>query len=249
MIHGFRGTHHGLLKIANALGDKYNLIIPDLPGFGASQPFKNHKNNLESYVNFLKNFIKFFDFKTPPNLLAHSFGTIIASAYVAQNPNAVDKLILLSPIAELPMPKPVTYTLLPIVKLLHALPEKPGAKLTGNKLVADVMSLYTTKTKDPELKKWIKAEHRRYFNTFATNKAMTEAMRTSILNYVAQFARQIPNQTLIIYGDKDNVGKTKKQQNLGKFFPHAQSKTIRGTGHLTPYEMPDAVAEAVNKFI
>ncbi|HEU5187952.1 MAG TPA: alpha/beta fold hydrolase, partial [Candidatus Saccharimonadales bacterium] len=38
MIHGFRGTHHGLQNIIDRLDD-YKIIIPDLPGFGASTPF------------------------------------------------------------------------------------------------------------------------------------------------------------------------------------------------------------------
>ena len=36
MIHGFRGDHHGLEPIVAELGDDVRVILPDRPGFGAS---------------------------------------------------------------------------------------------------------------------------------------------------------------------------------------------------------------------
>ena len=38
VIHGFRGDHHGLLRVADQLSEM-RLIMPDLPGFGSSAAF------------------------------------------------------------------------------------------------------------------------------------------------------------------------------------------------------------------
>ena len=38
VVHGFRGDHHGLLRVADQLPDM-RLIMPDLPGFGRSAAF------------------------------------------------------------------------------------------------------------------------------------------------------------------------------------------------------------------
>ena len=43
MIHGLRGTHHGLDLIAKNLPG-YRIIIPDLPGFGISKEFSGEHN-------------------------------------------------------------------------------------------------------------------------------------------------------------------------------------------------------------
>ncbi|MCL2870007.1 alpha/beta hydrolase [Candidatus Saccharibacteria bacterium] len=249
MVHGFRGTHHGLLKIATNLGDKYNLIIPDLPGFGASQPFTGANSSLPNFVKFLQEFIDTLELKTKPHLLAHSFGTIIASAYVAENPSAINKLILLSPVASAPLPELLQPIVIAPTKLVGAMPEKLGHHLMGNYLVTDIMTLYSTKTKDPELKKWIKAEHRRYFNTFVTTKSMTDAFIVSLTDHVATFAPKIPNPTLIVYGDKDNVAGAKRQKALSQLFTNVKSKSIPKTGHLIPYEVPEAVAKAIDDFV
>ena len=50
-IHGYRGNHHGLEAIAGALPD-FNIVIPDLPGFGASAPFAG-EHSVEAYVGWL----------------------------------------------------------------------------------------------------------------------------------------------------------------------------------------------------
>ena len=55
MIHGFRGTHHGLELIAKMLGG-YRVIVPELPGFGKSEPFKN-EHSIKNYVTWLKDII------------------------------------------------------------------------------------------------------------------------------------------------------------------------------------------------
>jgi pimeloyl-ACP methyl ester carboxylesterase len=38
-IHGYRGNHHGLEAIAGGLPN-FEIVIPDLPGFGNQQPSK-----------------------------------------------------------------------------------------------------------------------------------------------------------------------------------------------------------------
>src|SRR5665811_1543877 len=67
MIHGFRGTHHGLELIAKQL-DGYRVIVPDLPGFGESKPLEN-EHSLKNYVTWLGKFINNLNLSTPPILL------------------------------------------------------------------------------------------------------------------------------------------------------------------------------------
>ena len=96
LIHGFRGTHHGLAKIAEQLSD-YHLIIPDLPGFGASEPFNDRPHMLEHYVEAVGELIDTLALDTPI-IVGHSFGSIIASHLVADRPDIAEELILINPI-------------------------------------------------------------------------------------------------------------------------------------------------------
>lgn len=47
MLHGFRGDHHGLQLIATALREKYHVVVPDLPGFGRSEPFPQREHSVD----------------------------------------------------------------------------------------------------------------------------------------------------------------------------------------------------------
>jgi len=48
MIHGYRGNHHGLEAIAAGL-TRYRVLIPDLPGFGESEPLAA-EHSVENYA-------------------------------------------------------------------------------------------------------------------------------------------------------------------------------------------------------
>jgi pimeloyl-ACP methyl ester carboxylesterase len=245
MIHGFRGDHHGLLKIAQLLADDYNLFIPDLPGFGRTKPLRYKRHNLESYADSVHRFVRSLVLAKKPSIFGHSFGTTIVSAYAAEHANDVDKVVLLSPIAARPSPKIAD----PLIRIISAVPERAGRRLTGNRLVSDAMTRSTKTTKDKELARWIKSEHRQHFNDFASHKTMMEAMQASNTHHVAQFAHLVPNQTLIIAGDRDKIGKSKAQIGLAGLFDNATTKIIPGVGHLTHYEVPGEVAEAIKRFV
>ena len=75
MIHGFRGTHHGLELIAKHL-ENFQVIVPDLPGFGESKPLSG-EHSIDNYVKWLYEFIDNLKLSEPPILLGHSFGSII----------------------------------------------------------------------------------------------------------------------------------------------------------------------------
>ncbi|MDR0397926.1 MAG: alpha/beta hydrolase [Candidatus Nomurabacteria bacterium] len=249
MIHGFRGDHHGMLKIAEKLGRKYNLFIPDLPGFGETQHIAGEKHNLELYIEFLRSFIKSLKLEEKPNLLAHSFGTTIVSAYAAKYGGEANKIVLLSPIAARPLPLILSPAAKPVFDLLRAMPDKLGRAFTANKLTTDFMSRTLTKTNDRALRRWIVAEHRRFFGGFTSHRAMMEAMQASNKHHVAEFAHAIANQTLIIAGNKDLIGKSKQQAKLVQVLPNSKVEVIKNVGHLTHYETPGEVATHVLKFI
>ena len=92
MIHGYRGTHHGLELVAKQLTN-YRVIVPDLPGFGESKPL-NKEHSLNNYVEWLNEFITDSNLPKPPILLGHSFGSIIAGNYASKYSDSITKLIL-----------------------------------------------------------------------------------------------------------------------------------------------------------
>ncbi len=250
MIHGFRGTHHGLLRIADHLPEEYQVIIPDLPGFGESTPLASH--TLEDFTLWLHSFIDELNLDEPPVLVGHSFGSIVASSYAATYPETITRLILINPIGApaLEGPKAImTKLAILYYKIGEKLPERPARHWLGAKSIVRVMSVTMAKTKDRSLRRYIHNQHDQYFSRFASPQSVLEAFTTSTENDVRQVATQLSMPSLLIAGEKDDITSVSKQRELLKLLPNGELKVIAGVGHLTHYETPSEVAEYIYDFI
>jgi len=249
MLHGFRGTHHGLALIAQHL-PQFNIVVPDLPGFGKGEVLTDYK--LASYVTWLREFVVSHDFNGLPILLGHSFGTIVAAAYAAQYPHSIKKLILVNPIGApaLEGPRAIMTKLAVFYYWVgKKLPRRPAQKWLASPAIVMIMSVTMTKTKDKQLRAFIHDQHRRYFSRFHSPESVARGFTTSVSSNVRDFAADIPVPTLIIAGDLDDITPLAKQHELQKLFPNARLDVIEDVGHLTHYETPAEVAQLVQAFI
>lgn len=249
LIHGFRGTHHGLEQIAAHL-QNYTTIIPDLPGFAEGEALQTY--DLDSYVAWLRNFIKRQNLKKPPILFGHSFGTIICAAYAAKYEATIEKLILVNPIGApaLEGPRGILSKLAVFYFRLGTVLPKPVAhKWLASKMVVNLMSQTMIKTKDKEIRKFIFDQHHKYFSLFHSPQSVSEAFATSVTHNVRESAADITIPTLLIAGENDDITPLAKQKELVELFPNAQLEVIDTSGHLTHYETPDQIALFVDDFI
>ena len=251
MVHGFRGTHEGLDEITSRLGD-FQVIVPDLPGFGESTPFKNgNSHDIEHYAAFLKKFLQILELDRPV-LLGHSFGSIIAAHFTAQNNAMIDKLILVNPINAPALKGPkAAMTQLAVIYygLSKKLPEKMAKKLMSNKQLIFVMSTFMAKTKDKELRKEIHQQHYTHFSRFATMQTLEESFHASVSHTAREVAHNISVPTLLIAGDKDDITSIKVQHAAVKDYPKGELITIKDVGHLIHYEKPVEAVMAINVFL
>jgi len=250
MLHGLRGTHHGLDLIAKGLKG-YRVIIPDLPGFGSSKPLKV-EHSIENYAGWTDEFIGNLKLSKKPVLLGHSFGTIIASCFAAQHPGKISKLILENPVATPPLQsRRVVATRISAgyYKLGEILPEKIGTALLRSKIATILMGEDLSSTKDRKLMKFIHSEHLKHFNSFYNRQMMIEAFKASTNRCVGQYAAQITTPTLIIAGRIDGVTEIERQEELVKKFPDAKLDIIDQVGHFTHYETPGDVVASVERFL
>ncbi len=250
MIHGFRGTHHGLDLIAKNLSG-YRVIVPDLPGFGQSEPLKN-EHSVDNYINWLDDFIKNLKLSKPPILLGHSFGSIVTSHFASQYPDTISRLILVNPIGApaLKGPKAImTQLALVYYWLGRNLPEKIAMRVLSSKPIVMAMSISMAKTRDKKIRKFIHNQHLSHFSTFANSKVVAEAFKASVTNNVRDVADKISVPTLLIAGSHDDITPLLKQKELARLFKNTDLRIINGVGHLTHYETPDQVSDFIKNFI
>ena len=251
VIHGFRGDHHGLLRVADQLPEM-RLIMPDLPGFGSSDAFAAAEHSVESYGRFISGFMAALGLGADTVLLGHSFGSIVASHYVAAHPGTVAELILVNPIAApaLEGPKGVMTKLAVLYYEAAArLPRRLGQGLLRSQLIVRVMSETMAKTKDKQLRRFVHAQHSAYFSAFADRESLLEAFKASVGGNVAEVAGSLTLPVLLIAGEKDEIATLPNQHTLLALLPDAHLDVIPGVGHLIHYETPEPAAGFIRRFL
>jgi pimeloyl-ACP methyl ester carboxylesterase len=250
VVHGFRGEHHGLEPVVAQLGG-IRIIGPDLPGFGESTAMAAGSHDIAGYARWLVAFVAALDLPTPPVILGHSFGSIVAAAAVAGG-LATPSLILVNPIAApaLAGPKAVLTGLAVFYyRAATWLPERLGLGLLGSRVIVRFMSETMAKTRDRKLRRWIHDQHRRYFSRFSDRATVLEAFRASTTSNVIQFAPLISVPTLLIAADDDPITSVDDERRLRDLLPDARLHVISGVGHLIHYETPREAADQVVRFL
>lgn len=246
-VHGLRGTHHGLVPLVTRLRD-YRMIVPDLPGFGESSPLPDGRpHDVNGYTVWLTEFLEAVG-ASDAVLFGHSFGSVLAAAAVAAG-TPVRALVLLNPItrpSENPLRRVAGRTALLAHRAADRLPETVGTAALRTRLLTDLMSTVLMTTEDPDLRRWIRDEHRRHFGSFASPRVLAEAFEAASYGCVDDHAPRIGAPTVLIAGGRDRLVPPEGQRVLAGRFPDARLAVIPGTGHLTHYECPDVVAHMVD---
>ncbi|MDN5835568.1 MAG: alpha/beta hydrolase [bacterium] len=246
MVHGFRGTHHGLLPVVEYLDDFY-IIIPDLPGFGNSQTIPRH--DLASYVDWLNEFCKSIRDDRQLDILGHSFGSIIVSHYAVKFPDQARRVVLVNPISTSALKgskQLATKAAVLYYWLGDKLPSKLSRSLLSNPAIVKIMSLAMTQSRDPDMRHFIHDQHKSYFSNFQTTASVLEAFKTSTANIINTNIKQ---PTLLIAGDSDMIAPLKGQLAAADKIVDCRLVTIADVGHLIHYEKPDRAALAIRDFL
>jgi len=256
LVHGFRGDHHGLEPVVAQL-DGIRMISPDLPGFGASTPMTGAAHDIDGYGRWLRAFVGELGLTGQVVLLGHSFGSIVVSGALAEadGSGAGERpagVVLVNPIGQPALEGPRgVFTRLAIFYywLASVLPERLGFALLRNRVIVRVMSMAMAKTKEPALRRWIHDQHDRYFSAFSDRQVVLEAFRASVSHDVSEYAGRIPERTLLVAAEKDDITPIAAEYRLQALFPDAELVVIPDVGHLIHYETPAAAARAIQRFV
>lgn len=242
MIHGFRGDHHGLMAIAAGLAD-FNVLIPDLPGYGKSSPLPAG-HTIESYANWLLIFAANVKAEFGPfHLIAHSFGTQVSSRALelGLKPKSVT---LLNPIVQAagksvdPIKQITTFSYWFLGKL-GAL----GSAMLRSWPLVRVMSVSLARSTDRLLRQEIHSQHHRYFSNYVSDSVMLEGFASANQSFINPAA--VPSGSLIVVGENDLVAPLSAQLAAFAGYDELRLEIIEGAGHLVHYEFPLRVAEYI----
>jgi pimeloyl-ACP methyl ester carboxylesterase len=243
-IHGFRGDHHGLAAIAGALVD-YQVLIPDLPGYGKTSELQKH--DLESYANWLIGLVD--QIGSDVVVIGHSFGSLVVSKAVSQGMQA-RAIVLQNPITtrsseQNDLANKIARSFYSLAMSLGRL----GSGLLRSWLVVRVMSVAMATSKSLRLRSWIHNQHHQHFSTYRSDRVAHEGFATASASSVLDFAKDFNVPTLLIAGEKDLIAPLANQIKLQALIAGSKLEIMPSVGHLTHYESSAEVGMAIDKFL
>lgn len=226
-LHGLRGNHLGLAKLAAAFPD-YETYLPDLPP--STSRLQNY--SAENYTNWVKNYLIKQGIKKPI-LIGHSMGSIIAAAVAAKYPELLGpKIIFLSAIVSRP-PKPLPL----LAHTLNFLPSNLADYLTTKYLFVPKNSTLFRST--------LELTHHCARTTSPKSdiaKTAVFASNHTVSNY------QFSQSALFVTGAKDRLNSPQKLKHLVNRLS-AELIIVPDAGHLINYECPEQIAKSIRKFL
>ena len=233
LVHGFLGSSAMWSPQKEFLSKHYRVIAPALPGFGESSKIKS----LDSINAMAEKVLEILNKKEIKkfNLMGHSMGGMIVQEMAKISGEKINKLIFYAtgPIGDIP------GRFEPIDVSREKLKEN-GIAETSNRIS----------------KKWfVEGDQAKYFYLCDNaNKATSEEAADNALNALKNWngvdnLKNINNETLIIWGDKDTAYNFDQVDALSKNIPNSKMEIFKGCSHNVHLELPEKFNEIVKNFI
>ena len=233
LVHGFLGSSAMWSPQKEFLSKYYRVIAPALPGFGESSKIKS----LDSINAMAEKVLEILNKKEIKkfNLMGHSMGGMIVQEMAKISGEKINKLIFYAtgPIGDIP------GRFEPIDVSREKLKEN-GIAETSNRIS----------------KKWfVEGDQAKYFYLCDNaNKVISEEAADNALKALKNWngvdnLKNINNETLIIWGDKDTAYNFDQVDALSKNIPNSKMEIFKGCSHNVHLELPEKFNEIVKNFI
>lgn len=243
LLHGFRGNHKGLTDIVQHFGG-YHLVVPDLPGYGESEPL-DIPHSLTNYAVWLDEFVQALDLQHF-TCWSHSYSGSIALIHAAEGkrkPNAVVSVSLAALRRDWPSFLSTLY-----YQLGQLMPYRMQRRWIASKTVDHATGRWLFHT--------VTARRRRALvrrgdkNLPILNpRVVTEEYLSALDTNLDLYAAAVTVPVLIIAGAKDIIVPLRRLEHLVSLMPDGMLVVMEDQGHLAPIERPATTATITKRFI
>ncbi len=227
LIHGYPLDHTTWDEVAPLLEGDFDLIIPDLRGFGESDVMEAD----DSIIDFASDIAGLLThLKVKRAFLAgHSMGGYVALAFAREFPERVSGLALISSQAQEDSPD-----------------RKAGRYATAKQVLEQgvgpvVESLTPKLSADPRVQAFVRElmSKQRPLGVYIALTAMAERPDSGDLLPTFTFP------VVVVHGDADALIPVERGRELKAALPSAHYSELAGIGHMSMMEDPQAVADAL----
>ncbi len=236
LLHGFPLDNRIFQAVSGDLSSKWRVICPDLRGFGRSGPSGAFSiNTLADDAFALINALGL----APCVLGGLSMGGYVAQAFAGKYPALLKGLILMDTKADADSPeaKAGRDKMIQTVRSL-------GSKAVATAMLPKMLAPETA-TDRPE----IKAELRDIMESCPPETIEHALLAMRDRDDFHATLSEFHRPTLLVFGQHDLLTPPAVGQSLQSAVPDAELALIPAAGHLSPMENPQAVAEAIDRFL
>lgn len=227
VLHGWGDSASGMKGLVQALGNTYQMIALDLPGFGGTQapaaPW-----GLDDYAVFVQHFLKKIDAKKVYAIVGHSNGGAIAIRGLGKDIISAEKLVLLAAAGIRGTYKGRVKALRIMTKIGKAL-ASPLPKSVKAKLRKGV---YQSVGSD-----MLVAEH------------LQETFKKVVTDDVRADAAALTQPALLIYGEQDTAAPVWYGEAYHQVIKTSTLEVLPGAGHFVHLDRPHEVEKAIREFL
>jgi pimeloyl-ACP methyl ester carboxylesterase len=237
LLHGFGASKENWLPLLPFLARRYQLFIPDLPGWGESQFCAEARYGLDQQVARLAEWMQ-QSLPTPVHVVGSSMGGGIAGLLAARHPALVRSVTLMNAAG---------------VAGNATTRFERGLQQGRNGLIAHnmkgVLDLLTSVMENRALA--LLMAPAMYWD-LVSRRDVNEHMFRHLLQHepapeLATFSA-VAAPTFILWGEQDQVLHVSCGDTFKMLIPHAQFKRLRGVGHLPMVERPRVTARLLRRF-
>jgi 3-oxoadipate enol-lactonase len=227
LLHGYPLDHRLWDDVVPLLEDQFDLILPDLRGFGGSSTV----DSFYTMEDFASDIAGLLDFLGIPRtaIAGHSMGGYVALAFARLFPERVTGLGLVSSqvLADTPAKRDDRF--------------KTAAEVADKGPASVVESMTPKFTNNPRLQEFAQSsmELQQPAAYIGALKAMGERVDSTPL------LKSINYPVVIIHGDVDNLIPIDRAREVKAALPNAYLVEINGAGHMPMMEAKEQTAEAL----
>ncbi len=231
LIHGFPLDHTSWNEVAPSLEDKFDLILPDLRGFGQSTTLES------SYTisDMAEDLARLLDHLGVEKafLAGHSMGGYVALAFAKKYPQRVSGLGLISSqaAADAPEGRERRY--------------KTAADVNEKGVTVVVEAMTPKLSADARVQAYVRGVIEKQSKPAIIGALKAMAERADLMSTLSSFAFPIT----LIHGDSDQLIPIERAKDIMSVQPTAKLFELKGAGHMPMMEFPQQVADGLRHFV
>lgn len=240
LVHGFPLDHAMWTSQIEALASAYQVIAPDLRGFGKSDGVERGETvTMREYARDLDGILDGLNVQTPVHLCGLSMGGYIAFEFIHQFRDRVNRLILCDTKATAD-----THQAQQLRQETAERVEREGTSFLAESMPQKLFSPQTLE-RQPQRVQQVQSIILRA-NPFAVAAASRGMAQRRDMQ---ETLKSLDAPTLVIVGEDDAITTVGEMQQMAEQIPNAQFVKVPQAGHMAPMENPEVVNAAIREFL